>query len=163
MTTLLGAARQAKLTVRPALLAEANAIVKLWHRHHKPVVGHRFSLQVLDGDRVCGVAIVGRPVARGLDLRVVAEVLRVATDGTPNACSALYGAVAKTCREMGFTDVITYTLASEPGTTAKAAGWVDVRKVKGREWNCESRPRLPGLVEDKVCWAAPWSACVRAS
>ena len=52
------------LVVRPLTLEQANAFVAAIHRHHKPTVGHRFSLGAfLDG--VCvGVAIVGRPVAR---------------------------------------------------------------------------------------------------
>ena len=35
----------------------------LWHRHHKPVVGHRFSIGVENGE-IRGACIVGRPVAR---------------------------------------------------------------------------------------------------
>ena len=153
---------QPTLTIRPTTLATANATVLAWHRHHKPVVCHRFSLTVLDGERVCGVAIVGRPVARAIDQYLVAEVLRVATDGTPNACSALYGAVSRVCKAMGFESVITYTLASEPGTSLRAAGWVAIRDVKGRAWDCPSRPRLPGVEDDKICWAAPWSEAARA-
>ncbi|MGT2493099.1 XF1762 family protein [Cupriavidus basilensis] len=40
----------------------------------------------------CGVAIVGRPVARALDDGWTLEVNRLCTDGTSNACSMLYAA-----------------------------------------------------------------------
>jgi hypothetical protein len=83
------------LMVIPCTLAEANAYVKQHHRHHRPVVGHRFSVAVAEGERVCGVAIVGRPVARMLDDGWTCEVTRVATDGTKNAASALYGAARR--------------------------------------------------------------------
>jgi hypothetical protein len=53
---------QARVRVRAVELSEANAFVAQHHRHHKPVVGHRFSLGAFDGDRLCGVVIVGRPV-----------------------------------------------------------------------------------------------------
>ena len=39
------------------------------------------------GDRLCGVAICGRPVARYLDDGLTLEILRCCTDGTYNACS----------------------------------------------------------------------------
>jgi hypothetical protein len=86
-----------RLAILPCDLAEANAFVLRHHRHHKPVVGHKFSLAVSDGETIRGVAIVGRPVARMLQDGLTLEVTRVATDGAKNACSALYGA----CRLAG--------------------------------------------------------------
>ena len=73
------------MNVRPCELVDANAFVSLHHRHHKPVQGHRFSLSAWDDGRLCGVAIVGRPVARlaGSPVEVL-EVTRLCTDGTPN-------------------------------------------------------------------------------
>lgn len=52
------------LRVIPLTLRQANAEVLAMHRHHKPVQGHRFSIGAMDGDRLCGAAIVGRPVSR---------------------------------------------------------------------------------------------------
>ena len=70
-------------------LDEANAFVAAHHRHHKPTVGHKFSIAaVVEGD-IVGVAIVGRPVARHFDNGMTLEVNRVCTDGTRNACSFL--------------------------------------------------------------------------
>ncbi len=89
-----------------------------------------------------GVAIIGRPVARGLDDGWTLEVTRLATDGCPNACSALYAAAWRQVRERGFLRLGTYILASEPGTSILAAGWRMVGEVKGRSWDCTSRPRV---------------------
>lgn len=52
------------LEVCPMTLKEANAFVEQHHRHHKPVVGHKFSIGCTDGKEIVGVAIVGRPVSR---------------------------------------------------------------------------------------------------
>lgn len=125
------------LDVLPLTLAQANGAVESMHRHHNPVVSHRFSIGLfLDGDLV-GACIVGRPVARALDPYQVAEVTRLVTDGTPNGCSKLYGAAARACKAMGFARIQTYILESEPGTSLKAAGWdLDVTSRKhGRGWD----------------------------
>ena len=51
--------------MRPLTLKQANSLVESLHRHHKPVVGHRFSLSCEDAvGTVHGAAVVGRPVAR---------------------------------------------------------------------------------------------------
>lgn len=122
-------------------LDEANDFVARLHRHHKPVVGHLFSLgAVLDGQLV-GVAIVGRPVARMRDDGVTAEVTRLCTDGTRNACSFLYGAAARAAFALGFTRIGTYILASEDGTTMRAAGWRKIGETKGGSWSRPSRGR----------------------
>src|SRR5690242_1445240 len=120
----------------PLTLKEANALVAVLHRHHRPVVGHRFSIGLVStsGD-LCGAVIVGRPVARLAGKpREVAEVTRLVTDGTPNACSMLYQAAARTAKEMGFKRIQTYILASEPGTSLKASGWVDEGEAGGGQW-----------------------------
>ena len=52
------------LDIVPVSLKEANAFVERYHRHHKPVVGHKFSIGATDGETIVGVAIVGRPVSR---------------------------------------------------------------------------------------------------
>lgn len=122
-------------------LAEANAFVAEHHRHHKPVRGHRFSLGCYDGDRLCGVAIVGRPVARKIDQRSTVEVLRLCTDGTRNACSILYAACRRASRELGYSRIITYILESEPGTSLLAAGWRYCYTNRGGSWDSPSRRR----------------------
>lgn len=123
-------------------LAEANAFVAQHHRHHKPVVGHLFSLGAVAGDKIVGVCIVGRPVARRRDDGMTAEVTRLCTDGTKNACSFLYGAAARASFALGFTRIGTYILASEPGTSLTAAGWRLIGETPGRSWSVPSRPRV---------------------
>jgi hypothetical protein len=130
------------LRLIPITLREANAYVKRHHRHHKPVRGCKFTLAVANGDEVCGVAIVGRPVARHLDDDWTAEVLRVCTDGTKNACSMLYGAAWRAARAMGYRRLVTYTLNTEPGVSLDAAGWQNVGECGGGKWHRERRPRV---------------------
>jgi len=50
----------AKLRAVPVELREANEFVANFHRHNKPVTGHRFSVGVSDGEALWGVCIVGR-------------------------------------------------------------------------------------------------------
>ena len=90
------------LDICPVSLKEANAFVAEHHRHHKPVVGHKFSIACTDGEKIVGVAIVGRPVARYLDDGWTLEVNRCCTDGTRNACSMLYAAAWRAARAMGY-------------------------------------------------------------
>lgn len=131
-----------KMTVERIGLDEANAFVKAHHRHHIPVVGHLFSIGAALNGEIVGVAIVGRPVARMRDDGVTAEITRLCTDGTRNACSFLYGAAARASFALGFKRIGTYILASEPGTSLAAAGWRMVGEVRGRSWSTPSRPRV---------------------
>ena len=143
------------LRVVPCTLREARAYVEQHHRHHRPPQGGLWAVAIAD-ERVRGVAIVGRPVARGLGADdFTAEVTRVATDGVSNGCSMLYGACWRACRALGYSKLITYTLASEPGTSLRAAGWRVVGDVKGRSWSCPSRPRVDTHpTQDKLRWEA---------
>jgi hypothetical protein len=131
-----------KMTIERLELGEANAFVREHHRHHKPVIGHLFSIGAALNGVIVGVAIVGRPVARGRDDGVTAEITRLATDGTRNACSFLYGASARAAFALGFKRIGTYILATEPGTSLSAAGWRQIGEVRGRGWSCPSRPRV---------------------
>ena len=129
------------LEVRPITLREANAYVRENHRHNLPTGGHKFSIACYDGDRLCGVAIAGQPVARKLDDGLTIEIRRVCTDGTYNACSILYGACSRVAKAMGYRRVITYTLKSEPGTSLKASGFINDGEAGGVSWDMPSRPR----------------------
>ena len=130
----------AKLTLTPVSLREANAFVEQHHRHHKSVTGHKFSIGcALDGQLV-GVAIMGRPVSRYLDNGLTLEVNRLCTTGAKNACSMLYAAAARAARAMGYRKIITYTLETEPGTSLRAAGWTCMGPAGGMRWTGERRP-----------------------
>ena len=130
------------MTLTPISLSEANAFVALWHRHHKPVVGHKFSIGCEADGRLAGVAIVGRPVSRYLDDGKTLEVNRLCTDGTKNACSFLYAAAWRAVRAMGYHKLITYILDTEPGTSLRAAGWKCVGKAGGLRWTGKRRPEV---------------------
>jgi hypothetical protein len=123
-------------------LDEANAFVAEHHRHHRPVVGHLFSIGAVLGEKIVGVVIVGRPVSRFRDNGLTAEVTRLCTDGTRNACSFLYGAAARAAFALGFKKIGTYILASEPGSSLTAAGWRLIGETPGRSWSVPSRPRV---------------------
>jgi hypothetical protein len=123
-------------------LGEARAFVDARHRHHQAPVGGLFAIGAMRASEIVGVAIIGRPVARELADDFTAEVTRLCTDGTRNACSLLYGAAWRACRAMGYRKLVTYTLASEPGESLRGAGWRVVAEVRGRSWSCSSRPRV---------------------
>jgi len=141
------------LELVPVTLRDAHAFIERLHRHHKPSRGGKFAIGVARGSELVGVAVVGRPVARGLDDGFTAEVTRVATDGSRNACSMLYGAAWRAAKAMGYRKCITYTLASEPGTSLRAAGWRIVGEVKGRSWDTATRPRVDAHpLQNKLRW-----------
>ena len=124
------------MEIRDITLREANAFVEAYHRHHGRVVGHKWSLAAYKDGRLCAVAIVGRPTGRFLDDGNTLEVTRLCSDGTRNACSALYAACARKARREGYGKIITFTLQSEPGTSLRAAGWeLEAKKAGKPNWN----------------------------
>jgi len=145
-----------RLTIVPLHLDEANELVSRWHRHHKPTLSHKFSIGVADDSgAVVGALIAGRPVARRNDNGWTLEVLRVSTDGTANACSALYGAAWRCAKAMGYKRLITYTLPSESGASLRGAGWKLVGSTPGRSWSVKSRPRVDKHpLGQKLIWEA---------
>ena len=143
-----------KLEIVPISLKEANFFIQQNHRHHSPVVGHKFSIAVADVDGVIrGVATTGRPVSRHLDNGWILEVNRVATDGTPNACSMLYAASWRVAKALGYKKLITYTLNTETGISLRASGWRCLGECGGGSWNCKSRPRIDtNPTQTKIRW-----------
>ena len=119
------------LEIVPMTLKEANAFVEQNHRHHGPV-----------GEKIVGVAIVGRPVARHLDDGWTLEVNRLCTDGTRNACSMLYAAAWRAAHAMGYKRVVTYILESENGASLRASGWKCVGQAGGLRWTGKRRPEV---------------------
>jgi hypothetical protein len=108
-----------------------------------------------DREQIVGVCIVGRPVARALDDGWTAEVLRIASDGSRNVCSLLYGAAWRAVRAVGYQRIITYTLESEGGASLRASGWERVADLPARRgWDAPSRPRNNDtyLSADRVRW-----------
>ena len=137
-----------RLVAVPMDISEANAFIRSFHRHNKPVVGAKFAVGASDGARLVGVATVGRPVARKLDDGATAEVTRVcvlddAPKGTP---SFLYSRCWRAWSAMGGSRMVTYTLETESGASLRGAGWRTVGQSPawrqgtgwttrpGREW-----------------------------
>jgi hypothetical protein len=151
-----------KLSLAPISFDEAATYVRDLHRHHTPPVGHKFSLAAMLGDKLVGVAIVGRPVSRRRDDGQTLEVTRLCTDGTSNACSFLYGACAKATFALGYNRIGTYILKREPGTSLAAAGWKLIGETPGRSWSVPSRPRAdkhpiePKLLFERALWPPPF-------
>jgi L-amino acid N-acyltransferase YncA len=127
------------MNIVPLTLKQANALVDDLHRHHKPARGHRFSIGAVKDGKLVGAAIVGRPVARRTPPYEVAEVIRLVTDGTKNAPSALYAAAARAAQAMGFWKIQTFILEDEPGTSLRAAGWEFDGWTNAEGWNRPSR------------------------
>ena len=142
-----------KLTKIALPLDEANAFVSELHRHHTPVVGHKFSIGAILDDKVVGVVIIGRPVSRHRDNGVTLEITRLCTDGTKNACSFLYGAAAKATFALGYHKIGTYILNTESGVSLRAAGWKLLGESGGGLWNRKSRPRVDTHpTQKKLLW-----------
>lgn len=137
---------QLQLEIIPLTFRAACAFVAEHHRHHKPPIGAKFSIGVVDDTNTLrGVAIVGRPIARAFDDGRTAEVNRTATDGCPNANSALYGAAWRAAKAMGYRRLITYTQADETGISLRAAGWRIVAERPARGSWAESSVILRGM------------------
>lgn len=135
--------------------AEAHAYVREHHRHHDPPAGDVFCLGASDGEKIVGVAIVGRPVARMLQDGATLEVTRLCTDGTHNACSFLYGACRRAAFALGWRRLITYTLPEEGGASLRAAGWREIGRAGGGSWSVPSRPRVDKHpLQEKIRWEA---------
>lgn len=122
------------MKIIPITLKIANDYVRELHRHHKPAVGHKFSIGLLQDNELIGVAICGRPVARGSDNGWTLEVSRLCTNGTKNACSKLYAACSRIAKEMGYVKIQTYILDIELGTSLKATGWTLESLTAGGQW-----------------------------
>lgn len=146
------------LDLRPITQGVAFAYIHELHRHHGvPVGGLWWQAVHCDEGVLRGVAISGRPVARKLDDGLTVEVTRLCTDGTPNACSMLYGAARRVAQDKGYRRGLTYILASESGASLKAAGYRLLWTVRGQSWDRPSRPRTDKHpTEDKQAWG--WGA-----
>lgn len=156
-------ADQPRIDVVPITLPVANRYVAKFHRHHGPLPGGFawYAVAAITSQQIVGVAIAGRPTNRNNDDRQTVEVLRVATDGTPNAPSALLGACARAAKAIGARRILTYTLDSEGGASLRGAGWTreaDGIKSwwthKGKDGNGRAAAvDRPHMKETKVRWS----------
>lgn len=139
--------------IRPCTLRQANDFVEAYHRHNAPVVSYKFAISLTEeeadgSERLIGVVIAGRPVARALDDNRTIEITRLCVVEGNNSCSSLYAAACRTAQDMGYEKAITYTLSSEPGNSLLSAGfhvaaqgcggvWTGTRSRKNRARNPE--------------------------
>jgi hypothetical protein len=132
-----------------------------WHRHHGSSTSALYAAAVATEDGIVrGVALIGRPVARLLDDGWTLEVTRVATDGTPNACSALYGIARRLAATLGYARLVTYTRVDEPGTSPRAAGLTDDGPIRARSWDMPGRRRTD---KTEIVQRRRWSLVTGAS
>lgn len=131
-----------RLTLAPTSFKEAAGFIEEHHRHNPSPQGWKFGTAVVDETgRVRGVAMAGRPVARGLQDGFTLEVVRTCTDGAANANSMLYGAIRRAAKALGYRRLITYTLDSESGSSLKASGWKQAAQLPARSWSKSSKAR----------------------
>ena len=139
------------LKLCPISFRDANAFVAGYHRHHKPVVGHKFSIACMDESGIIrGVVIVGRPVSRYLDDGRTLEVNRLCTDGAKNACSMLYSAAWRAAKAMGYRRIVTYILDTEGGASLRAAGWHCDGLAGGPNWTGERERQIELFPQMKI-------------
>ena len=150
--------RKTSLRITPIDISEAKLFVQRHHRHHGPPTGARCAIACSIGDEVRGVAIIGRPTAREDQDGYTSEITRVCViEGTPNACSMLYGACWRAAKALGYLRLITFTLQSESGSSLRGAGFRLIGERPGRSWNVPGRPRVdkhPTLDAPKYRWEA---------
>lgn len=141
------------IRLAPCTVKAATKKVSEWHRHLPDIQGGLFAAQCVDADGNCvGVAVAGNPAQEWQGTgRIV--ISRVATLGAENACSMLYGALCRAAKALGYREAWTYTLPHEPGTSLRAAGFIDMGMTDGGEHDRPSRRRKPAVnSEPKRRW-----------
>lgn len=133
------------LELVPVGVREACQIVKRLHRHLPRVVGGRFGSSVYVAGELVGVAVASDPKAPRSRDGFTIEISRVATDGHKNACSKLYGALCRAAAAIGYRKAITFTRLDEPGTSLRAAGFVEDGLTREQSWDRPSRSRSQEL------------------
>lgn len=154
-----------EITIKPLPIASARAACDRWHSHHEPPVSGLFALAAWVSDRCVCVAIVSRPVARGLDNGTTCEVVRLASDGTTRgAASSTLKACVREAAKRGYTRVVSYTLLGEVGACYRAARWRPVAVTRGGQWDTPTRRRKPSKQSGrKIRWEAGAAALPRSA
>lgn len=134
------------MKIVPLTLRQANDFVERWHRHSARTSndGGKYAIGLEHEGELVGVAIVGRPIARLLQVDGAAELLRLCTSPAApgGAGSKLYVRAKRIWQLMGGTKLLTYTLQSESGASLRGAGLAEpAAAVDGAQWDREARPR----------------------
>jgi hypothetical protein len=141
----------------PVTISEANGFIDKYHRHHKALKLHKFSVGVAFAGALVGVCMVNRPVNLSMDDGRTLEIARLCPDGTKNACSFLLARAARAAQALGYSRIQTYTLTDESvesyGGSLRAAGWSFSHASSGGTWNTGQRARTDKHpTDDKFCW-----------
>lgn len=131
------------LELRPCPVRRAEKIVEELHRHLPRIQGGLFTTTVYVSGELVGVAVASRPCAQESQDGFTIEITRCATGGHPNACSRLYAALCRAAAAIGHRRAITYTRPEEPGTSLRAAGFVDDGLTRAESWDRLGRRRKP--------------------
>lgn len=146
------------MRIQPITIRAATEFVKQHHRHNAPPRGALWATSAWDGDRLVGVALIGRPVARMLQDGFTVEVIRCCTldDAPKGTNSFLYGAARRQSQVMGYRKILTYTLVRESGASLRGAGWdptvLKRRKPTGWLNRGGNRKYQDVYAEQKVRW-----------
>lgn len=149
------------MKIVPLYLWEANDFVEKWHRHSTRTNndGGKYAIGLEHEGELVGVAIVGRPTARMLQIPGSAELTRLCLtpDAPKGAGSKLYARCKRIWQLMGGTTIHTYTLKRESGASMRGAGLgeaVAETGDPGRQWDRPSRPRKRRAIyeERKLRW-----------
>lgn len=81
-----------------------------------------------------------------------AEVIRVATNGTDNACSFLYARAKRAAQALGFVRVITKTLPEESGASLRAVEAKHYGDSRAEQWDRVNRRRAAVAMTPKLQW-----------
>ena len=152
--------------------AEHRRCVALWHSHHEAALGERFALRAVVASATVAVVVVGDPVAPELRAVGAWEVTRLAVGPDAPHCTAsrLLGAAWRQMRIYDVRRAVSYTRIDEDGTCYRAAGWVPVARVRGRDHDTGNRRGryLPGVdmrsteTIDRIRWEiGPDAECTR--
>ncbi len=129
------------LELRPLSVTAARLEVKRLHRHLPKIVGGLFATSVwVDGELV-GVGVASEPKASRDRNKAIVEITRVATTGHRNACSRLYGALCRAAAAVGYVKAKSFTRLDEPGTSLRAAGFIDEGETVEQSWDRPHGPR----------------------
>ncbi|MBP2707217.1 hypothetical protein JOL79_25870 [Microbispora sp. RL4-1S] len=113
-----------RLVISPVPIQTARAFIAWTQPRLALPAGAAFAVGAQTGDgTLVGVAVIGWPTAWAFDDGDTAEVLALATDGTPDANRALLGSAWPLVREMGYRRLIAYTRIEESGTDLWDAGF----------------------------------------
>ena len=111
-----------------------------------------FAVAIADGPELVAVGVAGNPAPEWQGTgRIV--ISRCAVNECANGCSMIYGALSRAAKDLGYSEVWTYTLPEESGVSLRAAGFKDMGLTAGGEWDRPSRRRNPAKCnEPKRRW-----------